>query len=390
MKEDTKIVHAGRHPEENFGIVNPPVYHASTVLFPTLEAMRNVRSARVAYGRYGTPGTEAFAEAMAELEGGDKCLLMPSGLAAITSALISFLKAGDHLLMVDTTYEPCRAFCDEVLVRYGIETTYYDPLIGGDITKLMRPNTRIVYTESPGSLTFEVQDIPAISQAAKNHAGTEQDVIIMMDNTWASPILFKPFDHGVDVSIQAVTKYVGGHADVMLGTITCKNEHWPPLQRARALWGVSVGPDDVYLAQRGLRTLAVRLKQHEANALRVAAWLQNRPEVRRVIYPALPGDPGHDLWKRDFTGACGLFGFVLEEGNEGQIAAMLDHMRFFGMGFSWGGFESLLIHVRAQGARTATEWNPGGTYFRIHVGLEDPEDLIADLEAGFARYREAK
>ena len=390
MKEETKIIHEGRRPEENFGIVNPPVYHASTVLFPTVEAMRNVKTARVGYGRYGTPGTEGFAAAMAALEGADRCTLTPSGLSAITTAMLSFLKAGDHVLMVDTTYEPCRAFCDSLLSNFGIETTYYDPLIGAGITDLMRPNTRIVYTESPGSLTFEVQDIPAISKAAKGYEHATQDVIIMIDNTWASPYFFKPFSHGVDVSIQAVTKYVSGHADVMMGTVTCTEKYWGQLYHMRSILGVSVGPDDVYLAQRGLRTLGVRLRQHEKNALIVAKWLQNQPGVKRIIYPALPDDPGHKLWKRDFTGACGLFGIVMETGTDKQIFAMLNDMKLFGMGYSWGGYESLLIHVPLTSGRTATHWKPGGTLFRIHVGLEDSADMIDDLSAAFDRYRAAK
>ncbi len=390
MKEESRIIHEGRRPEENFGIVNPPVYHASTVLFPTVEAMRNVKTARVGYGRYGTPGTEGFAHAMAALEGADRCTLTPSGLSAITTAMLSFLKSGDHVLMVDTTYEPCRAFCDSLLSDFGVETTYYDPLIGADIADLMRPNTRIVYTESPGSLTFEVQDIPAISKAAKEYKDATQDVVVMIDNTWASPYFFKPFAHGVDVSIQAVTKYVGGHADVMMGTVTCTEKYWKQLHRMRSILGVSVGPDDVYLAQRGLRTLAVRLRQHEKSAMVIAKWLQDQPDIKRVLYPALPDDPGHELWKRDFTGACGLFGIVMEQGTDRQIAAMLDPMKLFGMGYSWGGFESLLIHAPLKTGRTATKWEPGGTFFRIHVGLEDPADLIEDLAAALERYRAAK
>ena len=390
MSDDTKLTHAGRHPKDNHGVVNPPVYHASTILFPTLKELRNFTGAKVTYGRHGTPGTFALNEAICALEHADYCLLASSGMQAITTAMLAFLKAGDHVLMVDTVYTPTRIFCDQALSALGIETTYYDPLVGSDITSLMRPNTRMVFTESPGSLTFEMQDIPAIVQAAKSFETSTQEVLIAMDNTWATPLFYKPLDHGVDLSIQAVTKYVGGHADVMLGTVCCKTPLAKDLENMRRYLGLSVAPDDVYLALRGLRTLSVRLERHQKNAFVVADWLQSQDLVDRVFYPALQSDAGHEIWQRDFTGACGLFGFSLKAGTDDQMAAMLDHMALFGMGFSWGGYESLLIPIMLKGSRTATKWETSGPCFRIHVGLEDPGDLITDLEAGFERFRKGR
>ena len=387
MGDDTKLTHAGRHPKDNHGVVNPPVYHASTILFPTLKDLRNFNSAKVTYGRHGTPGTFAFNEAMCELENADYCLLASSGMQAITTAILAFVKAGDHILVVDTVYTPTRIFCDRALTGWGIETTYYDPLIGGDIQSLMRPNTRMVFTESPGSLTFEMQDIPAIVQAAKSYPHAEKDVLVAIDNTWATPLFYKPLDHGVDLSIQAVTKYIGGHADAMLGSVCCKAPLSGDLENMRRYLGHSVAPDDVYLALRGLRTLSVRLERHQKNALLIADWLSKQDLVDRIFYPALADDPGHAIWQRDFAGACGLFGFSFRTGTDAQIAAMLDHMTFFGMGFSWGGYESLLIPIMLSGSRTATRWDTPGPCFRIHVGLEEPDDLIADLDAGFERFQ---
>ncbi len=383
MKDDTKLVHAGRAPFENVGAVNPPVYHASTILFETHEDLQNHRSAPTYYGRHGTPGTDAFARAIADVEHADHCVIVPSGLAAISISLLSFLKTGDHLLMVDTTYDPARSVCDQLLTRCGIETTYYDPLIGADIKSLIKPNTRVVYLESPGSRTFEVQDVAAIVSATKSTAG-ERDIVTIMDNTWATPLYFKPLDFGVDVSLQSITKYVGGHADLLLGTISCQAKHWPAIDRTRRLMGNSVGADDVYLAQRGLRSLSARLKVHGQNALRIAEWLERRKEVQRVMYPPLQSDPGHGIWRRDFAGGTGLLGFVLKTASEGQVSAFQDALTLFGMGFSWGGYESLLIPIDIAPYRTATQWKATGPAFRISAGLEDPDDLIADLEAAFA------
>jgi cysteine-S-conjugate beta-lyase len=382
-KIDTTIVTTGRDPDANFGIINPPVYHASTILYPTVAALK-ARNEKVTYGRRGTPTTFAFQDAVAELEGGYRSLVTPSGLSACSIALLAHLNAGDHLLITDTVYGPTRAFCDTILKKFGVTVEYYNPTIGAGIAELMRPATKVVYTEAPGSQTFEMQDIPAISKAA--HAG---GVIVMMDNTWASPYFCKPFDLGVDISIQAATKYIVGHSDVMMGTITTNEETWRATIKAHGTIGITAGPDDVYLALRGLRTLGVRLKQHMETGLLLAKWLQDRPEVSRVLHPALPTDPGHEIWKRDFQGACGLFGIILKPVSEAALAAMLDDLELYGMGYSWGGYESLIIPAYPADNRTATQWAPEGPLVRIHAGLEDPDDLIADLEAGFARLNAA-
>jgi cystathionine beta-lyase len=386
-KDRTKLTHSGNRPADNHGIVNPPVYHASTVLFPTVAEMRagsRDKFSGVYYGRYGTPTTFALEEAVADLEGADCAVALPSGLAAVTGALYAFLKAGDHVLMVDNVYEPSRTLCDNQLARFGISATYYDPMIGAGIADLIQPNTRVVYLESPGSHTFEVQDVPAIAAAA--HA---KGCVVMMDNTWASPLFFKPFQHGVDISIHAATKYIVGHSDVMMGIITMREAHYKTVKTQVHGMGYAVGPDDCYLALRGLRTLSARLAQHQQTALQLADWLQKRPEVERVLHPALPGTPGHEFFKRDFLGSSGLFGMVLKPCAPGRLEAMLDGMKLFGMGFSWGGYESLIIPSHLSGARTATKWQAEGPPVRIHAGLEDPADLIADLEAGFARLRGA-
>ena len=384
MKEDTIITTAGRDPAANHGIVNPPVYHASTIVHPSVAALTAARERRFepgvyTYGRHGTPTHAALEEAVAAIEGGERAVCMGSGLAAINAAILAFVAAGDHVLMVDSVYGPARRFCDSFLGRFGVQTTYYDPCIGAGIAALIRPETRVVYVESPGSLTFEVQDIPAIAEAA--HAA---GAAVVMDNTWGAGIYFKPFEHGVDVSVQAATKYIVGHSDVMMGTITTTEALWHRVRQAASDLGASSGPDDVYLALRGLRTLSVRLKRHQETGLALARWLQARPEVRRVMHPALPQDPGHALWKRDFRGACGLFGVVLGGYSPEAIAAMLDGMEHFAMGASWGGFESLILPTNPAAIRSATSWTEGPT-IRIHAGLEDPEDLIADLERGLAR-----
>ena len=387
MKQDTTIVTAGRNPEDNFGIVNPPVYHASTILHPTVEHLeesrRNMQDPHdrsVFYGRHGTPTTFALEDAVTALEGGAGCVIYPSGLAAITGALTAFLGAGSHLLMVDNVYGPSRRFCDTVLKRFGVRTTYYDPLIGAGIGELIEPDTKVVFVESPGSLTFEVQDVPAIAEVAHSHGA-----IVMMDNTWATPLYFKPFEKGVDVSIQAATKYIVGHSDAMLGTAVTSRQHWPALRSCANELGFCAGPDDVYLAQRGIRTMSVRLERHARSALALAEWLAQRPEVARVLYPPLSSDPGHDIWKRDFTGASGLFGVILKPAEATAVAAMLDGLELFGMGASWGGYESLILPTKPARTRTATSWSPEGPTLRIHVGLEDIDDLIDDLTSGFAR-----
>ena len=378
-RPETRVVTAGRDPAAYFGFVNPPVYHASTVLYPSAEDFL-ARRARYQYGRRGTPTTDALEAAIAELEG-PNCAgvaLLPSGLAAISAALLAVVEAGDHLLVTDSVYGPTRNFCDQVLGRLGVATTYYDPLIGGGIASLIQSNTRAIFVESPGSLSFEMQDVPAIAAAA--HA---KNVFVLMDNTWASPLYFCALDHGVDLSIQAGTKYIGGHADVMIGTVAGNSATAAKLRNTVFLSGWCVGPDDVYLGQRGLRTLAVRLARHHESGLTVARWLEQRPEVLRMLHPALPSHPGHALWKRDFTGACGLFSVVLKPVPHKAVIAFLDALELFGIGASWGGFESLAIPFDCSPVRTSTRWAPGGPTVRFHIGLEAVDDLIADLERGF-------
>ena len=380
LKAATRLVTGGRDPAANHGFVNPPVYHASTVLYPTAQDFR-ARRARYRYGRHGTPTTEALETALRELEG-PGCAgvsLAPSGLAAISVALLSVLKTGDHVLVTDSVYLPTRKFCNGLLARYGITTTYYDPLIGGGIAALIQPNTRAVFVEAPGSLSFEMQDVPAIAAAA--HAN---GAVVLMDNTWASPLYFAAFDKGVDLSIQAGTKYIGGHSDIMFGTVSANEATWGRLNDTVHELGICVGPDDVYLAQRGLRSMGVRLAHQHQSGLKVARWLERRPEVLRVLHPALEGDPGHAIWKRDFTGASSLFSMVLKPVREAAVNAFLDELKLFGMGASWGGFESLATPFDCASFRTATPWAPGGPTVRLHIGLEDVDDLTGDLERGFA------
>lgn len=382
----TLLAHVGNAPAANHGVVNPPVYHASTIVYPTLAALEHADRTPyegTRYGRRGTPTTFALEEAVAALEGGAHGIAVPSGLAAITTALLAFLKTGDHLLVVDTTYGPVRRFCDVMLTGLGIETTYYDPM--ADVAPLIRPNTRVVYLESPGSLSFEVQDVPAAAAAARA-AGA----VSIIDNTWSAGLLFNPFRHGVDVSIQAATKYLVGHSDTMLGTITTTEETYLRVRRAASLIGTAVGPDDCYLGLRGMRTLAVRLARHQETALAVARWLADRDEVMHVRHPAFADCPGHDVWCRDFAGANGLLSIVLRPVNKTALAAMLDGMRLFAMGYSWGGYESLIVPVDPAAVRTATRWPYDGPCLRLHCGLEDAADLIEDLDRGFTRLRELR
>jgi len=378
-------VHAGRDPDEHFGFVNPPVYHASTVLYPTAEDQVAHRS-RYQYGRRGTPTTEALQQALAAIEG-DSCAgvaLLPSGLSAISTALMAVAGAGDHILVTDSVYRPTRTFCDSVFKRMGVETTYYDPLIGREIAKLFKPNTRAVFTEAPGSQSFEMQDIPAIAAVAH-----EKGAYVLMDNTWATPLYFRSLEHGVDLSIQAGTKYIGGHSDIMFGCVSAHAETWANLKDVAGTLGLCVGPDDVYLALRGLRTLGVRLERHNKSALQIASWLEKRPEVKRVMHPGLASDHGHAIWMRDFTGASGLFSVVVNPCSEAAVYAFMNALTLFGIGYSWGGFESLVIQFNCTEYRTATRWAPGGPTLRFHIGLEDSGDLIADLERGFAAMKKA-
>jgi len=387
MSARTRLVHAGRHPHDNHGVVNPPVYHASTILQPSLAVWEDSRKPDFdgyRYGRAGTPTSRSFEEAVADMYGAADAVAVSSGLAAIACALMAVLKAGDHLLVSDSAYFPTRKFCNQMLARYGVETTYYDPRIGGRIAELLRPNTRAVFTEAPGSLTFEMQDIPAIAAAAHAHGA-----VVLTDNTWGTALHFDALAKGVDIVVEAVTKYICGHSDIMMGTIASNAEHAGAVRDMVRMHGNCSGPDDLYLAQRGMRTMAVRLKQNEANGLALAGWLEGRPEVAKVLHPGLPSHPDHALWKRDFTGACGLFSFVLNPVPRAALAAFLDGLELYGMGASWGGFESLILPGDPKALRTATTWDEPGQLLRIHAGLEDAGDLIADLEAGFDRLNAA-
>ncbi len=385
----TAVTQVGRDSTANFGVVNPPVYHASTVLFPTLADLERISKEpfdHVYYGRHGTPTSFAFEQAVAELEGGHRSIATNSGLAAITGALMAFVRTGDHVLVPDSAYSPTRKFCDTILKGFGVETTYYDPLIGTKIKGFIQKNTKVVFTEAPGSLTFEVSDIPAIAKAA--HAAK---AVVMMDNSWATPIYFAPFDHGVDVSIQAGTKYLVGHSDAMIGSVTTNSETlYKRIKASVTMTSGAPSPDDCYLALRGIRTLAVRLDRHQETGLKLAHWLKRRPEVSRILHPAFTDCPGHKLWLRDFTGASGLFSIVLAKHHRKKaLAAMLDNMALFKMGYSWGGFESLILPANPETIRTASPWQADGTLLRLHAGLEDPDDLIEDLDCGFARLNRA-
>ena len=385
MQPDTEVAHRGRDPKQQLGAVNTPVYRATTILFETvadLEAAERGDFRGITYGLHGLPTVRDLQAAMAELEGGHASLAVPSGLAAIALALLGTTRAGDHVLVTDAVYGPTRRFCDNQLKRFGVEVSYYDPLLGERIERELRPNTRVVYTESPGSLTFEVQDVPAIAEVAHRHGA-----VVILDNTWATPLGFPAFARGADISLHAGTKYIGGHSDVLVGLVTCNEATYPALCRLWTDMGVALSTDDAYLALRGLRTLAVRLERHTRSALAIAGWLRGRPEVDEVIFPALPGSRGHELWRRDFTGACGLFAVILKPAAKARVDAMLDGMRLFRLGFSWGGFESLIIPANVERAKRTIPWKVGGPHLRLHVGLEGVDDLIADLAAGFERLR---
>lgn len=386
LSPETSLVTAGRDTAAQKGFVNPPVVRGSTVLYPTADDLHAHR-AEFSYGRHGTPTTKALQEALRTLEG-PACAgvaLAPSGVAAISTTLLAVLKAGDHLLVCDNAYRPTRLLCDGLLKRYGVATTYFDPLIGDGIAALFRDNTRAVMVEAPGSQSFEMPDIPAIAAVA--HA---RGALVLDDNTWATPLYHRSLDQGVDISIQAATKYIGGHSDIMFGTIAANAKAWPLVSDAVRALGVCAGPDDVFLALRGLRTLAVRLAHHQKSGLEIARWLGARAEVQRVLHPALPSDPGHAIWRRDFTGASGLFSVVLQPAPQKAVDALLDTVKLFGMGYSWGGFESLVIPFDCASYRTATTWNPGGPALRLHIGLESVDDLKADLDAGFAAFNAAR
>lgn len=383
---DTLLVSLGRDPVRDQGSVNPPVHRTSTVIFPdyaTFRAYEEGKSNHIGYGRNGSPTTQGLEQALATLEGADHALITASGLAAITTTLLALLNAGDHILVPDSIYSSARAFVIHELPRLGIEVEFYDPTLGAGIKAHIKKNTKIIYAESPGSLTFEMQDIPALASAAHAHGA-----LLVADNTWATPLLQRPFALGCDVSIHSCTKYIAGHSDLVMGAIMCTDACYGAIKRAHRNLGAVSGGDNAYLALRGLRTIGVRLKQHQQHAMEVATWLQTVPEVKRVLYPALPTDPGHAIWKRDMTGASALFAVEIAPASHEALAAFMDGLEHFGMGYSWGGYESLIIAYNPATLRSATaQWKENRTLLRLHIGLESPTDLITDLDAGFARLR---
>ncbi|MBS7696703.1 MULTISPECIES: cystathionine beta-lyase [unclassified Chelatococcus] len=381
---ETRLLHAGRSADQHFGAVNPPVYHASTILSPTYAAYEARLSAPVVYGRRGTPTTQALEVALAELEGAEGALLAPSGVAAIALVLSAYVTPGAEILVPDAVYEPVKKFCAGPLLQYGAKAVYYNSLAAEDLSEKISDQTRLIWLETPASQTFEMQDTRAIVAVAQRHG-----IPTAIDNTWATGYFHRPLSIGVDIAVQAATKYIGGHSDIMMGAVAASGKTLAKLTDFSRRYGYCVGGDDAYLALRGLRTLSVRLDRHHANAMTVARWLESQHLISRVMYPALPTDPGHSLWQRDFTGASGLFGFVLRDKHPARLAPFFDGLRLLGMGGSWGGFESLLIPTWPEKSRSLRPWSPEGQTMRIHVGLESPDDIIADLEAGFARWEAA-
>ena len=381
LRRRSRLVHLGRDSEQSQGFINVPPFRGSTVLYPDVATLTS-RAQRYTSGTHGTPTTDALCAAWTDIAGAAGTVLVPSGLAAIMVELMTALSAGDHLLITDSAYAPARGFANTILKRMGIETTYYDPQVGAGIEALMRPNTRAVLTESPGSQSFEIQDVPAIAEVAHAHSAC-----VLMDNTWATPLFFAPHTHGVDLAIEAGTKYLSGHSDLLIGLVSANEAWFQRLHRTVDQMAIPPGPEDVFLALRGLRTMELRLREAERQGLALARWLEGRPEVLRVIHPALPDHPGHRLWKRDFTGSSGLFSIVLKPASEAAVAAFLDGLELFGLGYSWAGYESLAVPFDCTSYRTATQWAPGGPAIRFSVGLEDIEDLKADLDRGFARLR---
>lgn len=379
-KPATIVTHHGRNPEKQFGFVNTPIVRGSTVIFDSYDQIKGNKR-EYAYGRHGNPTDDAVRHVITELEHGADTLLAPSGVSAITTALMSVLSAGDDLLMCDTVYEPTRQFCDIILAKMGITTRYYDPTIGAGIEALLQPNTRAVMTESPGSLTFEVQDLPAIAEVC-----APRDIAILADNSWASPLYYNPLDHGANIVIHAGTKMFAGHSDVMFGTITADGKYAKVVKQTYRALGVCVSPEDSFLIGRGLRTLELRMREQGQNALKLAKWLADHPLVETVLHPALPQHPQHDIFKRDFKGSGSLFAFILKPAGEDAIAAMVDEMSLFGMGYSWGGYESLILPVKIASQRSATKWPHAGNLIRVNIGLEDFDDLQTDLAEGMRRY----
>lgn len=381
---ETVLTHVGRDPDSQFGFVNTPVYRGSTVLFKTLADLED-QTQHFLYGRAGNPTTESVETLVTALEGAYRTKLVPSGLAAITIAMLSCLKSGDDILISDSAYEPGRKFADGFLERMGITARYYDPRVGAGISELMLPNTRAVLAESPGSLTFEMQDIPALAKAT--HANNAR---LIVDNSWASPLYHQPLALGADIVVHAGTKMFVGHSDAFAGTISTTEAAWADVERVRTLLGFFTSGDDAYLVSRGLKTLAIRMQAHQDRALEIARWLETQPEVSAVLHPALPSHPDHALWKRDFTGSGSLFSFILRPAPRDAVAAFVDQMQIFSMGYSWGGYESLCLPVKISRNRTAVPWTVEGNLFRLHVGFEGVEDLKSDLRAGLERYAEAR
>ena len=378
-RDETQLVLAGRAPELTGQFVAPPVVRASTVLFETTAQLTGKEKIKYSYGLTNTPTIEALVGAINDLEGAHGTVLLPSGLAACTIAIMAAVTAGDQILMPDNVYSPTRRFCDSTLKKFGVDVTYYDPLIGADIKTLFGDNIKAIFMELPGSHTFEMPDIDALIAAAKEVGATT-----LIDNTWASPLFFKPVPHGIDYSIQAATKYLAGHSDALIGSISTNKTHWNDLQSTHKNFGVQAGTEEIYLTLRGMRTMALRLDRQEENALKIARWLQEQPEVAHVLHPALPDDPGHELWKKLVGRSSGLFGFVLKDLSEEAASALLDGLELFGLGYSWGGFESLAVLSQLKQIRTATTWGEGPT-IRLSIGLEHPDDLIEDLRAGLDR-----
>ena len=382
LNDLTKIAHSGKGGTRHHGTVSTPIYHTSTIIFENVEELFNSTkknsSPLVTYGRKGTPTTFSIQDAIADLENAESCIAVPSGLCAVTTTLLSLLASGDHLLMVDTVYSPVRDFCDKTLYKLGIETTYYMP--SENIEALLRPNTKVIFLESPGSLTFEIQDIPYITEIAQKN-----DIYTIIDNTWATPFYFKPLVYGVDVSIQSATKYICGHADVMMGTISSNGHRFNKINKTSQMLGLCASPNDCFLALRGLRTLGPRLETHSKNAFSIATWLTQRSGVKRVLYPPLENDPGHKIWKRDYTGGSGLFGVIFQKINDqNDFYNMINNLNYFSIGYSWGGFESLILPVMHP-PRTASPWTEDGYLVRIHAGLENVDDLLHDLDKGLSK-----
>lgn len=386
VKQKTKLAHTGRQSKWTHGLVNTPVMRGSTRLFDSYKELRTGVSTAfqtddIFYGRMGTPSQWSLREAITELEAAHDTYLYPSGVAALTASLLALASNGDHILVTDSVYEPIRSVTKRILSRMGIEVSYFDPMVGADIAQLFQDNTKLVLAETPGSLTFEVQDIPAIAAVTLKH-----DAFLIVDNTWATPLFFNPLAHGADISINAGTKYLSGHSDVMIGSASANKRAWTALSTTSFSMGHTVGPDDAFLTLRGIRTLDARLRQHEKAALELANRLESHPAIHQVLHPALSECPGHNHWRRDFTGSTGLFSIVLKQGIESDVAPMVDHMNLFKMGFSWGGFESLILPADPTQIRSAIPWKAPGPLLRLHIGLEDLEDLWGDLEAGLERY----